>query len=107
MRSKGNEAELVANEFLQSNGFVIIDTNFYSKFGEIDIIAIKNEVIHFVEVKSGANFDALQNITPAKLQKIMKSIDYYLMIKKLNLNYCISAIIINGSNIEFLENIGF
>lgn len=107
MRSKGDIAEIQAINFLKINKFKVIEQNFYSKFGEIDIIASKNEVLHFVEVKSGVSFDPLQNITPAKLKKIIKTIDYYIMIKKVRLDYCISAIIIQNNNIEFLENIGF
>ena len=63
-RIKGNIAEEKACSFLYDNGFIIIEQNFYSRFGEIDIIAVKNEVLHFVEVKSGSDYElAIQNIT--------------------------------------------
>ena len=52
-RQKGNLAEDTACGFLYDNGFTIIERNFYSRFGEIDIIATKDEVFHFIEVKSG------------------------------------------------------
>ena len=51
-RVKGNLAEDKACKFLDENGFMLVERNFYSRFGEIDIIASKDEVLHFVEVKS-------------------------------------------------------
>jgi putative endonuclease len=104
MRAKGDEAERKATQYLQKRGFVIIDRNFHSRFGEIDIVALKEGTLHFVEVKSGKNFDPIYNITPAKLEKIIKTINYFLLKKKLDMDYCIDAIIIK-SDIEFIENI--
>jgi len=104
MRAKGDEAERKATQYLQKRGFVIIDRNFHSRFGEIDIVALKEGTLHFVEVKSGKNFDPIYNITPAKLEKIIKTINYFLLKKKLDMDYCIDAIIIKN-DIEFIENI--
>ena len=78
-RAKGNLAEDKACEFLFDNGFNIIDRNFYSRFGEIDIIATKDEVLHFIEVKSGDDYEkAIQNITKSKLAKLIKTGEVYL-----------------------------
>lgn len=104
-REKGNIAEAKAREFLVQKGFRIVETNFYSKLGEIDIIALKNNVIHFVEVKSGDTFEPIYNITPAKLTKIIDTADYFLKIKKLSLPFCIDAVIIKQDDISFYENI--
>ncbi len=104
-RKKGDLAEDIACEFLIKNGFRIVDRNFYSKFGEIDIIAIKNSILHFVEVKSGKNFEPIYAITPKKLQRILKSVDYFLLKRDLDLEIQIDAIIIKNDSIEFLENI--
>ena len=104
-RKKGDLAEDIACEFLIKNGFRIVERNFYSKFGEIDIIAIKNGILHFVEVKSGKNFEPIYAITPKKLQRILKSVDYFLFKKDLDLEIQIDAIIIKNGSLEFLENI--
>ncbi len=48
----GLVGEVFAKTFLMKHGFSIIETNFSCRFGEIDIIAQKNEQIYFVEVKS-------------------------------------------------------
>lgn len=104
--NKGKYFETKAVDFLQSNGFKIIEQNYYAKkLGEIDIIAQKDSVYHFVEVKSGESFEAVYNITPQKLYKLYRAIDYYLKEKKLDVAYCIDAIIFAKEELEYLENI--
>lgn len=104
-RHKGNEAEDRAVDFLKNMGFEILCRNFYTRFGEIDIVAKKRDVLHFVEVKSGINFEPIYGITAQKLTRISKSIDCYLRTLKKTPAYCIDAVIIKKSEIEFLENI--
>ena len=48
----GNLGERIAKIYMQMNGYQIIKCNFRSRFGEIDIIAKKDEYIHFIEVKT-------------------------------------------------------
>ena len=106
-QNKGKESEQKACEFLISSGFKIVEQNFYAKkLGEIDIIASKDDIYHFVEVKSSVNYEsAINNITPQKINKIKKSTDYYLQTKKLDVAFCIDAIIVVDEEVEFLENI--
>lgn len=106
-REKGNHSESKACEFLSSQGFTIIEQNFYAKkLGEIDIIAKKDSTYHFVEVKSALDYEtAVNNINPSKLSKLKRSVDYYLQTKKLDVNFCLDAIIVVDNEIEFLENI--
>ena len=104
--SKGKYFEQKAIDFLTTQGFILVEKNFYAKkIGEIDIIVKKDDVYHFIEVKSGESFEAVYNITPSKLSKLVRSIDYYLQTKKLDVSYCIDAIIFYGEELEFLENI--
>ncbi len=105
-KNKGDIAESSAASYLKDNGFTIIERNFYAKkLGEIDIIASKDSTYHFIEVKSGDTFEAVYNITPAKLSKLYRSIQYYLKLKNLDVAYCVDAIIVSNNNIEYLENI--
>ncbi len=105
-KAKGDYFEDKAVEFLSSNGYFIVERNYYAKkLGEIDIIALKDEVYHFVEVKSGDTFEAVYNITPSKLHKLLRSIQYYLKVKNLDVSYCVDAIIFAGEELEYLENI--
>lgn len=48
----GNIGEALAEEALKNKGYYIIRRNFSCPYGEIDIIAVKNKVIAFVEVKT-------------------------------------------------------
>jgi putative endonuclease len=106
-RARGNIAEERGCEYLRVQGLRIIDRNVYNRFGEIDIIALsRDNVLHFVEVKSGSTYEqAVNNITPAKLQKLNRTIQTYLQQKKLNLDYCIDALIVSDETLEWIENI--
>jgi putative endonuclease len=103
----GQFCEDMACNFLIEQDYKILHRNFYAKkFGEIDIIAFKDETYHFVEVKGGDSFEAIYNITPRKLQKLYKSIDYFLKLHKLeNKFYCLDAIVCCNNQIEFIQNI--
>jgi putative endonuclease len=105
-RAKGDIAENKAIKYLTQQGFKIVEQNFYAKkMGEIDIIATKDDVYHFIEVKSGDRFEPIYNITPAKLNKLLKSVQYYIKIKFINSAYCIDVITIHNDKIEFLQNV--
>lgn len=105
-RSKGDAAEEIACEFLRNNGFDIIDRNVYSRFGEIDIIALKEGVLHFIEVKSAEHYDAaVQNLTPAKIERILKTIQSYMQKHQLDLEFSVDAIVVAAENPHFIGNI--
>lgn len=98
----GNLAEDKATRYLQDRGFEIVQRNFSCRFGEIDIIALKDDVIHFVEVKSGQN--PFEQITPSKLSKVIKTSQWYLQQKNFSNPFQIDAIMITDT-IEYFENI--
>ncbi|EDZ63132.1 protein belonging to UPF0102 [Sulfurimonas gotlandica GD1] len=105
-RAKGDLAEDRACKFLYENGFMLVDRNFYSRFGEIDIIATKDEVLHFVEVKSGLDFEsAIQNITPKKLSRLIRTGNVYMKKNKLDVNFVYDAIVVTPKTVEIVENI--
>lgn len=105
-RAKGNLAEEKACGFLYDNGFTVIERNFYSRFGEIDIIAIKDEVLHFIEVKSALDYeDAIQNITPKKLSRLIKTGDIYLKKNAMDVDYMYDAVVVTPKKIWHVENI--
>jgi len=105
-RAKGNQAEDLACGFLFDNGFSIVERNFYSRFGEIDIIAYKDEVLHFIEVKSGVDYEsAIQNITPSKLNKFIKTMNVYIKKNNLDVDFQIDAIVVVLDSIWHVENI--
>jgi putative endonuclease len=102
---KGHLAEDLAKTYLLENNFRIIERNFYSRFGEIDLIVVKDGVLHFVEVKSGVGFDPIYNMTKSKLSKIIKTSQVYMKKNKLDMPYSFDLILVRDEKIEFLENI--
>jgi len=104
-REVGNRAEEIACEWLKEQGCHILERNVYSRFGEIDIIAEREGVLHFIEVKSGTGFEPIYNITPQKVSKIIKTVDYYRMKHRVTMAYCIDALIVEDDEIDFIENI--
>ena len=105
-RKKGDIAEKKACDYLRALGYEIVDQNVYSRFGEIDIVTCKNGVYHFIEVKSALSFElAIQNITPSKISKLIKTIDVYR--KKVNLtsDYQLDAVVVTPDGCELLEAI--
>jgi putative endonuclease len=107
LRQFGNENEELASRFLEEAGFRIVERNYYArKLGEIDIVAVKEGVLHFIEVKSASrDFDPVYNLTPTKLRKVVNSAHYYLKEKGLDLPFCIDALIVRRGEVELIENV--
>ena len=76
----GTKGERQAKEFLISNKYEIINTNFHSPYGEIDIIAEDKGTLVFIEVKTrSTDLDsALNSISISKRKKISKTALYFL-----------------------------
>ena len=54
-RLKGRSGEEIAAEYLKKHGYEILDKNFTTEIGEIDIVAAHGGYIVFVEVKARLN----------------------------------------------------
>lgn len=103
----GDQSEDLATSFLEQEGFIILERNYFArKLGEIDIIAQQDDVLHFIEVKSGkADFDPIYNVTPSKLRKVINSAHYYMKTNNLDVTFSIDALIIRHDEVEFIENV--
>jgi len=104
----GDKSESLATRFLEQEGFVILERNYFArKLGEIDIVAKREDVLHFIEVKGSQvkSFDPIYNVTPSKLRKVIHSAQYYLKVKRLHMPFCIDALIVRGDEVEFIENV--
>jgi putative endonuclease len=87
-RTVGAEHEKIAGEYLAHQGYEILDYNFHSRTGEIDIIARDGEYLVFVEVKyrkSTASGHPLEAVTATKQKAISKTALFYM--KKHGLEY--------------------
>ncbi len=77
----GNQGEEHVALYLMQQGFVIRERNYKKFYGEIDLIAQKNSLLIFVEVKTRktAYFELSQLITLSKQQKIIKTAEAYIV----------------------------
>ncbi len=78
----GQQGENLAAKFLSQQGFEIIDRNFHSRYGEIDLIAVQKNLLLFIEVRSRGQSSYVtgkESITHAKQKKILKTAEYYLL----------------------------
>ncbi len=79
--SKGNYGEQLATDFLVNAGFEILERNFRYKRAEIDIIARKDDVLVFAEVKarSSQNFGFPEAfVNEAKEEKIREAAEQFI-----------------------------
>ena len=87
-KNKGSLGEDIACNYLIKNGYEIIDRNYhYSKFAEIDIIAKKNDLFIFCEVKARSALSCghpLEAISLKKLEKMNLAIQNYMQASNLN-----------------------
>ncbi len=78
---RGTAGEKLAAEYLKNKGFIIVERNFHSRTGEIDIIAENEQYILFVEVKTreaGAMVSPGEAVDLYKQRKIASTAQVYL-----------------------------
>ena len=79
--SDGARGEAVASQLLSSKGYLLRKVNYHSPYGEIDIIAEKDGVLAFVEVKTRSDdaiYSPAEAVTLKKQLKICKTAATYL-----------------------------
>ena len=99
----GKRGEEIAAEFLKKQGVDIIEKNYHTKFGEIDLIGFDKSTIIFIEVKlrNNDNFGTpVEAITQTKLKRIYKSALWYISMHKHNYDYRFDVIAIRKDNIN-------
>jgi putative endonuclease len=105
----GTIAEEKACLFLKKQGFCLIERNYHSPFGEIDLIMKDKDEIVFIEVRSRAYSTygtAIESINKNKQQKVIKSAICYLQKRKWldQTNYRFDVIGCSPGNIEWIKN---
>ncbi len=90
-------AEIIASWYLRLNFYQILSHRFKSPFGEIDIIAKKNNQIIFIEIKARKDISLMDFISKKQQQRINKAAEYFLIKHPKYQNYQIrfDAIIMN------------
>ena len=109
-REIGDFGEEITAEYLENNGYRILDRNYSKPFGEIDIIAIKDGLIAFVEVKtrkSDAFAYAAEAVDFYKQQRIRRASLAYLMEKNMMdflMTFDIAEVYLDTRKINYIEN---
>ena len=80
-QKKGQHGESAALRFLQRHNLELLETNFHTRWGEIDLVMRDGDSVVFVEVRYRGNtshVDALTSIDARKQQKLCRSAAMYL-----------------------------
>ena len=111
-RKVGREGEEIAAKYLLGKGYKILERNYSTRFGEIDLIVSKNDVLAFVEVKlkHGDDFGTPEEmIGSSKLSQVQRTAEFYLMDKpkmaEIYKAYSIDAVCITVGEDEKTERI--
>jgi putative endonuclease len=56
-KNTGNLGEELSAKWFEANGYTILERNWRFKKSEVDIIATKNNTLHFIEVKTRSNIN--------------------------------------------------
>lgn len=104
----GQKAEAAATEYLQSQGYKIIQRNWKTRICEIDIVAEKAKTIYFVEVKyrqSAKNGSGLEYITSQKLHQMAFAAEHWVSEHDWPGAYCLSAVAVAGDDFVVTDSI--
>lgn len=120
-RHIGDLGEEVACTWLKKRGYLIIEQNYLKKWGEIDIVAAKDKIVHFIEVKSvfvkeyegNKGHRPEENVHELKVRRLKRVIQTYLLERRLGLEaefrFHVVVVYMNSvtrrARVNFMENI--
>ena len=108
----GQSGEELAFRYLVLNDYIILARNFRCRIGEIDLIAAKDGILSFFEVKTRLSTYAgtpSESVTFHKQQKIRRVAEYYLMLNGLLenmpvLSFDVIEIIIEEHRVKYFKH---
>lgn len=101
----GKKGEELAVEFLENNGFTILETNWTFQKAEVDIIARIEDTLAIIEVKtrSSLEFGLPQDaVNSKKIKLLTKAVDNYVVENNLDLNVRFDIIAIHKEGKSFV-----
>lgn len=117
---KGKVGEEIAAQHLHKKGFKILEQNFSTRFGELDLICVDKNILVFVEVKLkvGEEYGTPEEmVSPWKLSQVQRTAQSFLLQNQdLQIQYPshridVVAIVVNKNKeverINHYENVGF
>lgn len=106
-QQKGKQGETLAAHFLEKRGYYILERNFRSASGEIDIIALQEDTVIFIEVKNWDCYgeeDLEYSINHKKQERIIKTANVFLdshrQYNRMNIRF--DVLFIHGEAIQHL-----
>ena len=110
----GKQGELIARDFLERNGYQILETNWHYGHAEIDIIARKGDILAVIEVKTRTSdhYGKPETfVNKKKINHLKNAVNYYVKTNNLDveIRFDIISIIKNQyvEKVEHLENAFF
>jgi putative endonuclease len=120
-RETGKIGEDIACKWLENHGFLIVERNYLKKWGELDIVASKDKILHFIEVKSVVRSSSSvrmghrpeENVHELKIKRLRRTIQTYLAERRIPIDatfqFHVLTVILNSetrrARINLLENI--
>lgn len=101
----GKKGEELAKEYLQKNGYTVLENNFVFQKAEIDLIAQKDDTLIVVEVKTRSSIDygnPEDFVSPKKIKLLVKAIDEYVNLKNLDFSIRFDIISVIHDKGEFV-----
>jgi len=86
-RALGRRGEADAARYLRQRGYVILERNYRTRLGEVDLVAFKDGAIAFVEVKArteSSQDEALEAVTRRKRQRLIRAARDYVARQRLD-----------------------
>ncbi len=108
-RRIGSCYEDIAVAFLQQRGYTILGRNYYGRHGEIDIIAMENGYLVFIEVKyrlNSRNGMPVESVSYYKRQSIIRTVREYMYKHKISEDMPVrfDVVSILGRDIQVIKN---
>lgn len=98
----GKNSEIIAKEYLEAKNYCLLEENWRTKFGEIDLIMNDKETIVFIEVKARRSIRyglAVEALTTKKQRQLIKLAELYIQSNRLwDYDYRIDYVSIQDKN---------
>jgi putative endonuclease len=104
----GRQGEAAALAHLQRQGLVLVEANFTCKGGEIDLVMRDGATLVFVEVRQRASMaygGAAASITPAKIRRLVRAAQFYLLRRDPTPPCRFDVVAIDAGQLEWLINV--
>ena len=108
-RKIGREQETLATEFVEKNGYRILNRNYWCPFSELDIVAKEGEYLCFVEVKYRKNdwYGGCEGaISMKKIRNMCQCARYYMAKENIPMDIPVrfGVILIVGEKLRLIKN---